>query len=151
MMIGAGLPAFGIGGSSVNPLSGGEDSDRVSVGSDQKARWCGMESKSGTEAASYFHDAAVEWEGRTYCLSAADGRTLENPGNYWHGPENPSTWLAVAVFLEARRRVGNAGDRIALELAAKALGITVDRLRSGIEWHENYIRWHDGDPDYSVL
>lgn len=110
-----------------------------------------MQSQGETEKAGYFHDAEVEWEGNTYYLSAADARTLQNQGNYWHGPGNPSTWLAVAVFLEARRRVGNARDRIALELAALALGITVDRLRNGIEWHENYIRWHDGDPDYKVL
>ena len=52
---------------------------------------------------------------------------------------------------EVRRRVGEAGDDVALELAAKALGTTVDRLRGAIEWHENYMRWHDADPDYRVL
>ena len=101
--------------------------------------------------ASYFQDAAVEWGGQTFHFSAADGRALESKGNYWHGPADPSTWLAVAVFLEARQRVGEAGNEVALELAAKALGITAEQLRSSIEWHEQYMRFHDGDYDYRIL
>ena len=103
------------------------------------------------DQASFFHDALVESGGRTYRFSVEDGRALERVGNYWHGPRDPSTWLMVAVFLEARQRVGEAGDDIALALAANALGTTVERLRAGIEWHENYMRWHDADPDYTVL
>lgn len=110
-----------------------------------------MESKGKIEPSTYFHDAAVESGGRTYYFNVSDGRALESAGNYWHGPGAPSTWLAVAVFLEARQRVGEAGDDVALELAAKALGTTVEQLRGSIEWHENYMRWHDGDPDYRVL
>ncbi|MBX3279137.1 MAG: hypothetical protein KF868_14125, partial [Acidobacteria bacterium] len=50
-----------------------------------------------------------------------------------HPPHTDKGAVAsVRRWLEARRRVGNAGDRIiALELAALALGITVDRLRNG--------------------
>ena len=93
----------------------------------------------------------IEYEGRAYELSAADARAFENSLNYWHGPGDPSTWLAVDIFIEARRRTGGAPDEVALELAAKALGITVETLRASIEWHENYMRWHDGEPDYRVL
>jgi hypothetical protein len=100
---------------------------------------------------SYFRDAAVTSADQTYRFSVEDGRALEHAGHYWHGPGDPSTRLAVAVFLECRRRVGPAGDQIALELAAQALATTVERLRGNIEWHENYMRWHDGDPDYKVL
>lgn len=110
-----------------------------------------MEPKAEAQQASYFQDAEVAWGGVTFHFSVADGRALENPGNYWHGPADPSTWLAVAVFIEARRRVGEAGDGVALELAAQALGITVEQLRSSIEWHEQYMRFHDGDDDYRVL
>lgn len=110
-----------------------------------------MESKTDAQQASYFQDAEVEWGGSTFHFSAADGRALESRGDYWHGPADPSTWLAVAVFIEARQRVGEAGDGVALELAAKALGITVEQLRGKIEWHEQYMRFHDGDYDYRVL
>lgn len=103
------------------------------------------------QKASYFHDATVEKNDRTYHFSAQDGQALVNAGNDWHGPDDPSSWLIVATFLEARRRVAGAGNEVALELAAKALGITVERVRNGIEWHEQYMRWHDGDDDYSVL
>ena len=43
------------------------------------------------------------------------------------------------------------GDGVALELAAKALGITAEQLRSSIEWHEQYMRFHDGDYNYRIL
>jgi hypothetical protein len=33
-----------------------------------------------------------------------------------------------------------------LELASRALGITLERLEGIIEWHEEYMRWHDGQP-----
>ena|ERR1700742_4342985 len=110
-----------------------------------------MEPETESQQDSYFQDAAVEWGGQTFHFSAADGRALESKGNYWHGPADPSTWLAVAVFLEARQRVGEAGNSVALELAAQALGITAEQLRSSIEWHEQYMRFHDGDYDYKIL
>jgi hypothetical protein len=103
------------------------------------------------DPAGYFHDATVASGDQTYHFSVEDGRAIQNAGNYWHRPGDPSTWLAVAVFLEARQRVGAAGDQIALELAAKALGTTVERLRGNIEWNENYMRWHEGYEDYKVL
>lgn len=110
-----------------------------------------MDSKDSSEEISNFRDATVTSAGRSYRFSVEDGRALERAGHYWHGPGDPSTWLAVAVFVQARLRVGDAGDDIALELAAKALATTVERLRENITWHENYMRWHDADPDYKVL
>jgi hypothetical protein len=110
-----------------------------------------MKPKDLSEKAGYFHDAAVEAGGQTYRFSVEDGRELERSGNYWHGPGDPSTWLVVAVFLQARQRVGAAGDDTALELTAQALGTTGDRVRGAIEWHEHYMQWHDADDDYKVL
>lgn len=110
-----------------------------------------MEETQRAAQRSYFQDASIQVGERTYHFSIADGKLLENRGNYWHGPQDPSTWLSVAVFLTARQRVGEAGDDIALALAAAALGTTVERLRGSIEWHENYMRWHDGDETYSIL
>ncbi|MCO5171717.1 MAG: hypothetical protein M9894_35895 [Planctomycetes bacterium] len=102
------------------------------------------------DAPSYFHDAEVEHEGRTVRLPVADARTVQSRGNYWHGPGDPSTWLAEALFSHVRARLG-LPDLAALTLAARSLGITVEALRGKIEWHENYMRWHDGDQDYRVL
>ena len=100
---------------------------------------------------SFFFDASVEASGVTITLSADDCRPIQNGLNYWHGPGDPSTWLTVAIFLEARRRVGGTDNAAAFELAAQALGVSAQKVSDSIEWHENYMRWHDGDPDYSVL
>ena len=110
-----------------------------------------MEPETEAQQVSYFQDAVVEWGGKTFHFSAADGRAIESQGNSWHGPADPSTSLAVSVFLEARRRVGEAGNEVALELAGKALGITAEQLRGSIEWYEQYMRFHDGDYEYSIL
>lgn len=100
---------------------------------------------------SYFVDALVVDEDRAFHFSAEDARVFEDSLNCWHGPGDPSTWLSVAIFMEARQRVNSHSDKVALELAAKVLDISVEKLRANIEWHEQYMRWHDADPDYSVL
>jgi hypothetical protein len=100
---------------------------------------------------SYFQDGKVEFEGCVFCFSAEEAQVLENSANYWHGPGDPSSWLAVTVFIEAREKVQGAPVDVSLELAAQVLGVTVERLRSLIRWHEQYMRWHDSDPDYAVL
>jgi hypothetical protein len=100
---------------------------------------------------SYFVDAFVEDEEHAFHFSAEDARAFEDSLNCWHGPGDPSTWLSVAIFMEARRRVNGRPDEVALELAAKVLDISVEKLRANIEWHEQYMRWHDADPDYRVL
>lgn len=100
---------------------------------------------------SYFQDAWVTCQGQEYRLSAEEGRALETRSlNYWHGPGDPSSWLGVAVFQLAQQKV-EAPQRVALELAAAALGITLERMRALIRWHEQYMRWHDGDLTYRVL
>jgi hypothetical protein len=103
------------------------------------------------DSQNFFHDSTVDVDGTAYTLTAEECLPRQNAGNYWHGPGDPSSWLAVDIFLEARRRVGDGHNDAALELAAGALGISVDTLRGSIEWHENYMRWHDGDESYSVL
>jgi hypothetical protein len=100
---------------------------------------------------SYFRDAEVEYEGRVYSFAAEEGRALEHGIQYWHHEGEPSSWLAVAVFEAVRERMQGVPEAVVLELTARAMGITVEKLRSSIEWHENYMRWHDGDPTYRVL
>lgn len=100
---------------------------------------------------SHFHNAEIEVEGRVLTFSIDEGQSEENSGNYWHGPGDPSTWLAVAVFQAVRRKYELIGNAPALELAAQNLGITVGKLLASIDWHEHYMQWHDGDADYRVL
>jgi len=96
-------------------------------------------------------DATIERDGVSYLLTLAEQNALVTTGNYWHTKGNPSSWLAVATFEAARRKYPKTPNEVTLELAALALGIDSQALISAIQWHENYMRWHDGDPDYSVL
>jgi hypothetical protein len=93
---------------------------------------------------SYFQDATVTHEGSTYSLSAAEGRALESGAYSWQGPGDPSSGLAVDVVNVARLKAAGAPEAVALELAAHALGITVESLDSLMRWNDEYMRWHDG-------
>jgi hypothetical protein len=99
----------------------------------------------------YFQDAMVIFEGRVFRFNADEAQEQVSVGNYWLGPADPSHLLAVAVFLAARGKYPDAPNSVTLQLAARAMEITVERLRSIIRWHENYTRWSSGDPGYSVL
>jgi len=96
---------------------------------------------------SYFQDAIVTHEGTAFELLASEARTLENGAYSWQGPRDPSTWLAIDVLHAARVKTAGAPEAVALELASRALGITLERLEEIIKWHEEYMRWHDGQPD----
>jgi hypothetical protein len=100
---------------------------------------------------SFFRDAEIVHDGRVYRFSAAEGKRQQSRGNYWHCEGDPSTWLSVSVVLAVRRKYSKLPSEQLLELGAKALGVTASKLRASIEWHENYMRFHDGDPDYRVL
>jgi hypothetical protein len=89
---------------------------------------------------SYFHDASVEAGGQTFRLSADEARIHQTGAYDWHGAGDPASWLTVAIFKEARRRTGDAGNEVAFALAAMSLGITTEQLRSSIEWHENHTK-----------
>lgn len=99
----------------------------------------------------WFQDASIQLGERAVHFTAEEGRTLESPSQYWHGPGSPSSWLGAAVCLAVREKMPDAPLAAVLELAAQAMGMTVDSLQSLIEWHENYMRWHDGDPDYRLF
>jgi hypothetical protein len=96
---------------------------------------------------SYFQDAIVTHAGKTFALSAEEGRALENGAYSWQGPGDPSTWLAVDVLHAARLKAAGAPAAVAFELASQALGITVERLDEIVRWHKEYLRWHDGQAD----
>jgi hypothetical protein len=100
---------------------------------------------------SYFREAALTHEGREFRFSVEEGRAQEMGAADWHGERDPSSWLALYVFEAVRQKVGDAPQAVALELAAKAMNISVEKLVSLLRWVEEYARWHDGDPDYKAL
>ncbi|MAT96436.1 MAG: hypothetical protein CL608_04770 [Anaerolineaceae bacterium] len=100
----------------------------------------------------YFRsNAEIIVAGRKYSLSLAEQNALVSRLNYWHGEGNPSTWLAVSTFLAVRHKYPNVAEETVLALAALALGVSRDALVGLIRWHENYMRWHDGDETYQIL
>jgi hypothetical protein len=99
----------------------------------------------------FFHDAQVTHDGQTFRVTAAEVAASQGPGPHQHSPGDPSTWLCIGVFTSLRGRFSALPTELQLELAGQALGIGAAKLRSAIEWHENYMRWHDGDPDYRIL
>lgn len=59
------------------------------------------------------------------------------------------TWKIASVYFAMKSRTRSVDASLAL--TAELLGHTVAQVKSALEWHEQYIRWHDGDPSYSVL
>lgn len=96
-------------------------------------------------------DVEVALDGKTLRFSLKEQNDLVSPGNYWHGEGDPSTWLSVSAFEAVRRKYPEAAAHEILAVAAQALGVTPAALVASIRWHENYMRWHDGDHDYQVL
>jgi hypothetical protein len=86
-------------------------------------------------------------DGKIYKLTLEEQKACEGPSD-WHGPTDPSSWLCAKIFSTAKAKTGDR--ELAFALGAKALGIPVESLRSSIEWHINYMRFHDGDPDYDL-
>ena len=100
---------------------------------------------------SYFErDVTVSHEGRTFTLTLAEQRGCEARGNFWHDKGDPSSSLTADVVRVARRKCEGAPESVARELAARALGIPVTKVDTNLEWHENYMRWHDGDSKYDA-
>ena len=89
----------------------------------------------------------VQGDRETFEMSAAEGHTLENGAYSWLGPGDPSSSLAVDVLHAARLKAAGAPAAVALDLASRALGISLERLHEIVRWHEEYLRWHDGQPD----
>lgn len=103
------------------------------------------------EHASYFEsDAHLRVGNRDLVLTLAEQNALVGSGSYWHGPGDPSTWLAERVLSRVRNKYPDVPDSTLVDLAALALGVERRKLIDLIRWHENYMRWHDGG-EYAVL
>jgi hypothetical protein len=100
---------------------------------------------------SFFRDAEIVYEGRTISFSKKEAEQFDRPGTSWHAEGDPSSWLVVEILREAYRRTRPAPVEFAYVLAARVLGIEIGAVYNAITWHENYMRWHDGDSSYSVL
>lgn len=56
------------------------------------------------------------------------------------GAEAVSHFRDALVIYEGRARRFSAAE-----------GMSVEKLVAAIKWHEQYMRWHDGDKSYHVL
>lgn len=104
-----------------------------------------------SELKSFFVDAELEHAGTTYRLPKSEADALVSRGSYWHLEGDPSSWLCVRTFQYLRSKFPALPQSAVLELEARAMAISAGEVRGAIEWSENYMRWHDGDPDYAVL
>lgn len=102
------------------------------------------------EPMGHFQTATLEVGGATYRVEPHELEPLVTHLADWIGG-SPSTWVCVDVFRHVRRRFPDLGQGHQIALAAQALGMAEDQLVAAIEWHENYMRWHDGDESYRVL
>lgn len=92
----------------------------------------------------FTEDVTVEHDGKRYTLTAAELQQRASYEPAWQSsPGRPSSGLVDAVF--ARARENGAPEAAAYELTARALGISVDKVRSALEWESSYRRMHDGD------
>lgn len=96
---------------------------------------------------SYFNrEAYVTAGGGVRCaFTENDFAELNNRSNYWHGPQDPSTWLSVSTVSMARNKFqGKLTRSQVMDLCAQTLNITPARLEQALEWNANYMAWHDG-------
>lgn len=59
------------------------------------------------------------------------------------------SWRVAGLYPTMKARTGSIDGGLAL--TAMLLGTTVESVRGSLEWHEQYMRWHDADPDYTIL
>jgi len=100
---------------------------------------------------SYFVDAEITRDGKRHRFTKREGDRLVSRTNYWHGEGDPSSWLCAAAFQRMRAKHGSLSQDDVLVLVAAAMQIAPRKLRESIAWHEQYVRWHDGMPEYYVL
>lgn len=98
-----------------------------------------------------FQSASLVHEGAALTVEPKHLADLIRGSSRWLGPKDPSSWLVVDVFDRVRRKNKAVPEGVILELCALAMGLTRDKIVSSIRWHENYMRFHDGDYDYKVL
>lgn len=90
-------------------------------------------------------DACIVHEDSEYRFSEEDFAELNSPSNYWHNRTDPSTWLCASTVRLARIRFRDRLPRaLTIRLCADTLNITVQKLEDCMDWHANYMAWHDG-------
>ena len=104
-----------------------------------------------SETDSYFVDAVIEFNDKSYLLKKTTADRWVSEGNYWHSKAEPSTWLCEKAFSALKKKYQSLSQEALLALLAMAMEISVEKLVNAIRWHEEYMRWHEGIPEYSVL
>ncbi len=105
--------------------------------------WTGAELRSMLAGSgnALLHAGEVTVEGRTWKVEAHELEELDYALS--HG-----SWQVADLYPKVKARTGSIEAGVAL--TALLLGTTVESVRGSLEWHEQYMRWHDGDPDYSI-
>ncbi len=89
--------------------------------------------------------ACVVHDNTEYRFVEEDFAEPTTPMNYWHNQTDPSTWLCASTVRLARIRFHDRLPRaLTIKLCADTLNITVQKLENCLDWHANYMAWHDG-------
>jgi hypothetical protein len=106
--------------------------------------WTGAELRSMLAGSgnALLHAGEVMVEGRTWKVEPNELEELDYA--LAHG-----SWRVADLYPKMKARTGSI--EAGLALTALLLETTVESVRGSLAWHDQYIRWHDGDPDYSIL
>jgi hypothetical protein len=59
------------------------------------------------ETHSYFVDAVIEFNGKSYLLKKSTADRWVSEGNYWHSKAEPSTWLCESAFNALKKSINH--------------------------------------------
>ncbi len=91
--------------------------------------------------------ASVEFKDKIFSFSREDIEKLNQPMNYWHHADSPSSWVCTAITDLGKKKFKNILPLEKInELCARTLRISDKKLAESLEWDKNYMAWHD-NPD----
>ena len=90
----------------------------------------------------YFKRIKITFECKDYFFTEEELSELSM--DYWHFEGDPSSWLCASTYQKALEKCKDvpAPEPLAMELAAKTLGITEEKLQSSLDWNRHYLDWH---------
>lgn len=100
---------------------------------------------------SYFNQEPLKIKDQLFKIDDEVLNELNESVDYWHSKTDPSSWLIVGLFLQLRRKYSSSDEKQILELTAHGLNVTVQKIISGIRWHDGYMAFKDGGKPRSTL
>jgi len=89
-----------------------------------------------------FDFTAVIIDANEYIIKPSDILKFENQLNYWHSKGDPSSWLTDRIHDFIKDKYKTVPLEVQQKITAYLLGITVNKLKSSLEWTKNYMAWH---------